>query len=447
MNIDTFPPCHPPSRTARRFPNGTALLALWVATLLGIAPAHAEPADWTVVDDADGALTALAADSLGNIYAVGSVLNASGLRQGIVSKSGVHSPEGETWVDRVFPTSDGREITAFTTGIVTISGRSESVLISAARDVTVSKGKEVIGWHIRRSLDQGATWTTILRSADGAPLAGPNSIALDASGNIYASGFTEVKSRNTATQRPLIRRGQMSANGSYTWKTLVTPFDQTLQAVSCVGSDIFIAGASLNSTSTSPSTWQVRKSTDGGLSWILVDQYQLQVGTGALAAAMTIDRDGNPIVVGWAHVLTPYNGDTMNERYWITRRGSADGTQWSTVDQFALPRTIVDLGNFGDLPRYAGRYAWARGVAVDARNNVYVTGTSVEDVEGQRWITRRFDTTTMEWTTDDNYVVENTSDMQGHKVAGDSMGNVFVAGYWSGSAQRRDWIIRRKLAP
>jgi hypothetical protein len=159
---------------------------------------------------------------------------------------------------------------------------------------------------------------------------------------------------------------------------------------------------------------------------------------------MTVDAAGDPIVVGWAHQRsTLSDGKSLEERFWIVRKGTASGTQWQPIDRFALPRTPVSTG----ATSLFGRSSWARGVTVDLHGNIYVTGTGVEDVEGQRWITRRLAPGSTDWTIDDEYLVTNTSDMQGSNIAADAAGNIFAGGFWTRSTDRREWLVRRKLAP
>ena len=111
--------------------------------------------------------------------------------------------------------------------------------------------------------------------------------------------------------------------------------------------------------------WIVRKSGDGGNTWVNVDV--LTVGAGKIASALAVGTDGVGLVV----VAGRYQ-DAQSVYHWIVRRPDALGN-WQTVDDFQL------------APGYAADPA---GVAVDAAGNLLVTG-SASDAAGNHWVVRR----------------------------------------------------------
>jgi hypothetical protein len=335
-------------------------------------------------------------------------------------------------VDHVFPAGEGRHITAFTAADVATSTGVERHLIAAGNDKDDVAG----GWLVRRSIDQGATWNVLVRSIDGSPYYGPRGVAVDSGGSIYVAGQTRGKSGSSLVSRWLIRKGQRSNTGTYAWRTLSTAFDGIATAIVCAGSNVYVAGY------TNKHVWQVRKSTDGGSTWALVDNYNLNAG--AITSRMTVDGAGNPIVTGWEHQKSTLpDGRSLEERFWIVRKGTASGTQWQTIDSFALPRTPRSTGSTSLF----GRSNWAKGVAVDLHGTIFVTGVGVADADGQHWITRRLAAGSTEWTIDDDFKVPNSGDMQGDAITVDAAGNTFASGMWNRSSERRSWIVRRNLAP
>ncbi len=128
-------------------------------------------------------------------------------------------------------------------------------------------------WLVRRSTDGGRTWATVDDYQENA-IGGPNTtvatgITADSAGNLYAVG-----------------EGQLTTND-----------------------------------------WIVRKSTNGGATWTIDDDFTLSPGVagGTIAWEIETDTSGNVYVVGTA-------SDAKNTQHSIVRT-NAGGT-WSTVDDF-----------------------------------------------------------------------------------------------------------------
>jgi hypothetical protein len=238
----------------------------------------------------------------------------------------------------------------------------------------------------------------------------------------------------STTTRNVIRRFWSGA-----WVTISTAFP--VKRLVCVGSNVFAVGQNADSTA-----WQVRKSTDKGVTWTLLEEYRLDPNSTTNGSDLAADSQGNLYVAGMGHRKTISGSGktqtTVTERFWVVRKGAAGGTQWANSDVFALPRGLHSMGGGS----YWGRSSWPYELAVDGQDNVYAIGVGVEDIEGQHWITRRLPAGTIEWTSSDDYVVSGSADMQGEHIAPDAFGNVFATGFWATWTERHDWIVRRTLA-
>jgi hypothetical protein len=97
---------------------------------------------------------------------------------------------------------------------------------------------------------------------------------------------------------------------------------------------IFIAGHSFVSAGKNAgqvSQWVVRRSANGGLSWATVDAYQLDATQAAAAGAVGLDAIGNLYAVGGASQQIKGN---QNVLHWIVRKSTNGGASWLTVDDF-----------------------------------------------------------------------------------------------------------------
>jgi hypothetical protein len=162
-----------------------------------------------------------------------------------------------------------------------------------------------IYFYIRRSLDGGATWSTI----EASPTASTKSIGADASSNLYAAG------QNSGHWT--VRK---SINGGATW----TPIDDFQQCVTTstrplrtqcysasaqgVASDafgnLFVAGYSGGFQGV------VRASAGGTGPWQTVDTFSYP--NGASAEAVVADAIGNVFVAG--------NGSGVGGSHWLVRK-------------------------------------------------------------------------------------------------------------------------------
>lgn len=106
-----------------------------------------------------------------------------------------------------------------------------AVGLTTALDGTIYvAGRAQTGWLVRRSTDNGATWVNVDSVANAQPA---SSIVADASGRVVVAGFS------SSTPRAWLVRG--SADGGATWVTtdLFLPSGATLAEAEAVASDAF----------------------------------------------------------------------------------------------------------------------------------------------------------------------------------------------------------------
>jgi len=166
-------------------------------------------------------------------------------------------------------------------------------------------------WMTRRSLDGGATWTTVDKAGTGMGLG----IGADALGNLYVVGATQV----AGLDHWLVRK---SSDGGNSWRTVddytpgcvtvtvtnsIHPFRTTttttcyLAVASAFAADssgnLFVVGLQ---ASANGGQWLVRENPGGKSSWRTVDTFQDVPGLGSSAYAIAADALGHVYVAGWA---------------------------------------------------------------------------------------------------------------------------------------------------
>jgi len=148
---------------------------------------------WSKVDDFTGGYRALAhaltTDSAGNVFVVGE----SGAW--VVRKGTANPDQSMTW-----------------SSVDTVSGAAEGVFVHPTAGIFVA-GNSSGGWTVRRSLDGGATWTTVDSYAGSVA----NGVGADAAGNLYVVGSGQQGIKKIVYTHWIVRK---SSNGGSTWATV-----------------------------------------------------------------------------------------------------------------------------------------------------------------------------------------------------------------------------------
>jgi hypothetical protein len=414
------------------------ILAICGAFLFSAVSVHSQT--WETAADLEGdtgeGVYAITSDSAGNLFAAGYMRDATERYHAIILKSSDRGSTWETVVDYPAETdlsAPNGAAAAFRT-ITAADVGGERHLVATGFYRRVNRQGYTAQWLTIRSKDGGTTWETLDEYVHPTFYPSlPRDIAIDTNGNIYLVTLAKEGTAGTGNSRWLIRKGLATAGGM-TWSMVgdfayVDGYESAHgfdadgpSGVTCVGSSVFVVGSGAHS-------WIVRKSINGGSTWPVVDTYQFSKGLKAHAFDVAADSAGNVYVTGYAQKL----GTRL-----IVRRLPSGGTKWATVDEYRSANATNAEG---------------RRIAIDASNNVHVTGmatfpTSPHDYGNWRWVTRQRSATTGTWSITDMFSLATNQDSEGRTIAADPFGNLFSGGYGIDSAGvRHGWLVRRKLVP
>ena len=281
---------------------------------------------------------------------------------------------------------------------------------------------------VRASTDAGSTWFGPVDDYNY----GPNyetdydgGMVADSAGNLYVAGATYYDGHW------LVRR---STDGGVTW-SLVEDFfpggfeTQPSGITADAAGNVYVAGTVDNGTS-APLRWTVRKGV-GGTSFSTVDTFST---TGpSQAQGIYAHPTAGIFAVGSATI--PGTKSFWYTTAWVVRRSTDAGSTWSTVDTFQLQSSAE---------------AAAQGVGADALGNLYVVGRArVPSGKGAKatfynhWIVRKSANGGSSWSTVDTYQLSASGNSQATSFVADSKGNLYVAGrYNTTDWGPNSWIVR-----
>jgi hypothetical protein len=337
---------------------------------------------------------------------------------------------------------------------------------------------------VRRSSDQGASWTTIEDYTYPNPtnhVVVFTAIGLDLAQNLYAVGLTGLGAGD-ATDRLVVRK---SADGGATWATaLDIAAPNAYNGLATIGSPAFAADtagtiyvsvqyrsgnfvlkstdAGATWTSGNAGAWvrgmaitpaglfaaealggpwgMVKKSLNGGATWATVDSYTPAGfnGIGNLEA-LCADWSGNLYVGGFAAITVTSgkgrNATSTTTYNWVIRKGTNGGATWTTP-------VIIPTGGtqYGCL---------LNGLDADPAGNIYAVGL-VNGASGyHRWIVEKGANQGASWALVDNYGPYGPLFTAfATAVTCDAVGGVYVCGLAGlpGGTQGH-WVVRKQVGP
>jgi hypothetical protein len=295
--------------------------------------------NFTVVDDSgttDGQCTGLTTDSLGNVYAVGFL--------SVPTTKGANTTYTRYWAVRkqtggagAFATVDQFDVTSgngIDTELAARASSATSIASGASAGLYVA-GREADKWVVRKSSDAGKTWATVdpgyVYDPANVGTAGARSILGDGLGNLYAGGYA---ARRTIT--------------GYTGKGNKTPVYSTV------------------------THWIVRKSSDGGVSWAINDDFLPTGFTDVAAIALATDSAGHVYAAGTGNFGSNTSHALVRANTGTDASGTPNGS-WVTVAE-----------NPGTTP-YG---AYNEACAVDTNGTVYAGGSDVNSALYDEWVVR-----------------------------------------------------------
>jgi hypothetical protein len=278
-------------------------------------------------------------------------------------------------------------------------------------------------WQVRKSSDRGVTWTTVdlyqypVSSLD----VDPTGFTADNAGNIYVVGWAN----SAGIRHWLVRK---STDGGQTWDLVDDTTGGNLASQGCFvpGVGLFVVGSQSTALG-----WTVRRSLDGGATWTTVDA---PFGSGAGAWSIASDSLGNIYVAGSVSVttITTKPKATVTYSVWTTRKSTDGGNTWSTVDKFTLAQNAS---------------ATAHGVGMTAGGGIVVVGQAMDDggkhVDASTHWMVRTPASSGVWQTVDDFQLLSGSGAEAWGVVTDAGGNLLVAGQAASYPNGLFWVVRK----
>lgn len=218
----------------------------------------------------------------------------------------------------------------------------------------------------------GSNWSIVdeyLGSVSGAAGRG---VAIDSQGNIYSVG-THVVGAGPHRSAWLVRK---STNQGSTWST-VDSYQYDLNTGSQIAKGIakdsndrlYVVGYGEDNSGNEH--WVVRKSSDYGVTWAVVDDFQLDATKNSQAKSIAIDSNDNLYVAGL--------GTRSDSTYATVVRKSTDfGSSWSTVQNYQRSSGFHSNTNRIDVNPYSGVLVLALSLNDALNSNYFSTRTSLD---------------------------------------------------------------------
>ena len=298
---------------------------------------------WPMMDnflqDSASVCSAVACSPSENVFVVGQALGPNSSRRWLVRRS---ADQGQTWTTVDDFNGIWASAVATSSSMIIVSGRG-GTLTNLSGGINADQP-----WTTRLSTDGGNSWTTVDSFQLAADTHGwPKAAAIDQQGNLYLAGNAEISTGSFVTQW-IVRR---SVDGGQTWDTVDTLDNGGLSA--SAESLVVDASGKVFAAGRTSSGWLVRVSTNGGTDWTDSELYDYPSGQAASVKCLAADADGNVLAIGTAT-------DTAGNGHFVVRRldgpprlmaglsrGSL-GLMWSTNATGYLLQSATTLANGGD---------------------------------------------------------------------------------------------------
>jgi hypothetical protein len=354
-------------------------------------------------------------DATGSIiYSVGSAIVSDGTHMATVRAS---NDSGATWTTLDMFAEPGWNWAHYR-GVA--SAPNGSLYVAGELYNSPNPGKR---WLIRRSVDQGFTWTTVdspeYLELGSCPSAGDIKVA--GSGEVFAAGYQHG---NDVPFQWVVRKSQ--TGDANTWATvdaLGTAGASEARSIAFDASgNVFVSGHVVNASNGS-AVWTVRRSQNKGLTWTTVDSYQ--EGNALSAGAEGIANvSGTIYVAGYARGFA--KGRYTD--YWVVRRSADGGATWSIVDKAV---------------NSAGGFLSPTGMTTDALGNIWVCGFVGSSSLPNQWLVRKGTPGAKGITWSNSDVFQSMQAARANGICVDAFGNVFATGRTTDSVE--NWWVTRRL--
>jgi hypothetical protein len=415
-------------KTSQLFTLGAALLAGAVLTT------HAQT--WTnVYDPSHGGVPGvsgdISTDAAGNVYAAGRYIATSGSSVAIVQCS---TNQGANWQvldqyaepglsyahNRAFAAAPA-EAPLGVRGHLFAGGNLNNLLANGTYEYDAL-------WFIREWNPQSGTWTNAEDSLDLANDVGQASCAdimVTPSGDVYTTGGSQLGW--LVRKRPAVASSFATVDADYTGQSSGSGWDMAYHP----SYGVFVVGE-VNGI------WTVRRSSSGKLgSWQTKDSFTVprQWG-GGRAYCILVTRSGDIYVTGSVYSQKTYSN------HWVVRRSTDGGETWAIVDDLLPGHNLAEA--FGIVEDASGRLLVCGRVDGTAGDMHWIVRRwqQVEKTSKQKGKT--VTTLVWEWTTIDDYQVKAGKNSRANAITTDAQGNIYVSGNGL-DANGVDQFIVRKL--
>jgi len=372
---------------------------------------------WAVIDDYQLATNKYAGAIKvfiapnGTVYAVGGALDSSDSQHWIVRKS---TNNGVTWT-----TADDYRY------LSTASAANDIGVDSMGNIYVVGDGSNATFWIVRKSTDSGITWTTIdtFQYPPGIATV-PFSFTADGLNNFYVTGYGFNAS---IVGKMLIRK---SSDGGSTWTTIVD-YENVATKGSIGKGTVRDNNDHLYSTgygydATNKFTWFVRKSTDRGGTWTTVDNFQFAAGYDTLVNHIAMDSFFNIYIIG-------YGSDSTNKKHWLVRKSSDQGSTWTTVDNYQMSPPVSLGKNEG------------RALSSDSSGNLFTLGVgTATNGDYDHWVVRKSTNGGSSWSLIDDFSYAKKGENNINSLAYDTANGILYSAGYEGALYSR-WIVKKSL--
>ena len=378
--------------------------------------------------ESDG--SGIVGDAFGNVFSGGIGADAAGTNHGIVLQTDTTQlanidPSPINW----YFSDDTNPSATQDQSVIWNMGLDANNNVYSIGQLTPNSTR-VAYWCVRKRSNGGATWSTVdLYQYTPGLSVDVTGFAADNTGNIYVVGWGSGQTvtgsgKHTTTNSYIHWLVRKSSDAGQTWKLVDDVTGPEANGAAYVpGAGVFVVGPRFINGA---HPWLVRRSATGEPgTWSTVDYPSANVSSAARAVGG--DNQGNVYVSGSMFVVTGVvttkHQTTTNGYYaWITRKSSDGGTTWSTVDTFSYTQNV---GGYGPV-----------GIGTDAAGNVVVVGNS-----SGHWIVRTPDPSGA-WHTIDDFQLSPGYGASASGAATDAAGHLLVTGN-ACDANGWHWIVRR----